>query len=202
MPQNDSNSTHVPLRVLPIPLQAAYAIGGMTCAACSGTITRALTGVDGLSHIAVNLMTHSLTLHAEDVGDVQKVVGLVEDLGYDCTFVNSYPLSTLGEQGRRPEKVEERTVKIEVELSGCPYCSFPLHLVAKSLSFIFKLLSQNHHEGFERVAEDPSYRYSQTTNRYEYPVARSLIQTRPSLLHSTEYSHESFFIFLSTPPQR
>ena len=59
-------------------------IGGMTCAACSSSVERALRDVDGVTKAAVNLATNTATVDFNDsVTDVSKLYEAVEDTGFD-----------------------------------------------------------------------------------------------------------------------
>ena len=59
-------------------------IGGMTCAACSSSVERALRSVDGVTKAAVNLATNTATVDFDDdVTDLSKLHEAVEDTGFD-----------------------------------------------------------------------------------------------------------------------
>ena len=59
-------------------------IGGMTCAACSSSVERALRDVEGVSKAAVNLATNTATVDFDDsVTDVSKLHEAVEGTGFD-----------------------------------------------------------------------------------------------------------------------
>jgi Cu+-exporting ATPase len=94
-----------------------FSVGGMSCAACSGTITRALSDVDDFSNVTVHLMEQSLSLQAHP-GMKEKVVEIVEELGYECTFAAARPLN----EPTIPvgEKAPPRVIEIKVDNLACP----------------------------------------------------------------------------------
>ena len=57
----------------------------MTCAACQGTVERALTRTDGVSAASVNLMLHAATVTYDPAAvDVPRMLAAVRDVGYDA----------------------------------------------------------------------------------------------------------------------
>lgn len=66
------------------PVRTELAIGGMTCAACSAHVGRALRKVPGVREATVNLATERAeVLHAPDVADAL-LIGAVERAGYSA----------------------------------------------------------------------------------------------------------------------
>lgn len=61
-------------------------VGGMTCAACSGTIERGLNSTDGVFSCKVSLLTESAeVLYDSTVISEEQVVEEIEDLGFDAS---------------------------------------------------------------------------------------------------------------------
>ena len=67
-------------------------IGGMTCAACTNTITDIASGVPGVSEVAVNLLGHSATAIVRNPDAIANLVTAIEDAGYDAEVVESQPI--------------------------------------------------------------------------------------------------------------
>ena len=115
-----SQSPSSPIEIESVPVdtfKALYSIGGMTCAACSGTIARRLSEIDGLSNITVNLLSNSLSLLADKSQLVQQVIHQVEELGYECTLVFTRPTTQFDPPtGSIPY---QRSVEIKIENSMC-----------------------------------------------------------------------------------
>ena len=74
---------------------AKFNVTGMSCAACSARVEKAVSGVDGVKSCAVNLLTNSMIVE----GDVpeSEIIKAVENAGYGASADN----------GKAPEKKEE-----------------------------------------------------------------------------------------------
>ena len=75
----DSNQASEPI------WRASLAIGGMTCAACSGAITSELQKKDWIQHAVVNLISNSATVDFLGEQHKNEIVEIIEDIGYDAT---------------------------------------------------------------------------------------------------------------------
>ena len=60
-----------------------FKVTGMTCAACSARVEKAVNGVDGVNECAVSLLTNSMTV---DGGDVKEIIKAVEKAGYKASL--------------------------------------------------------------------------------------------------------------------
>ncbi|KLU86628.1 copper-transporting ATPase 1, partial [Magnaporthiopsis poae ATCC 64411] len=98
--------------------RATLAIGGMTCAACSNTITKDLERRDWVSNITVNLLTNSATIDFLDKDKTDQIVEAIESLGYDAAVDSVVAIQENSEDGAR----QERTVEIAVEGMYCEHC--------------------------------------------------------------------------------
>ncbi|KAL2161923.1 hypothetical protein VTH06DRAFT_7708 [Thermothelomyces fergusii] len=96
--------------------RASLAIGGMTCAACSNTITRELRKKDWIKDVTVNLLTNSASADIEGRANADKLVEAIEDLGYDAT------LGTVVSLAREATEERRRTVEIRVDGLYCEHC--------------------------------------------------------------------------------
>ena len=57
-----------------------FNVTGMTCAACSARVEKAVSAVDGVDMVAVNLLTNSMVVDGE--ADASVIIGAVENAGY------------------------------------------------------------------------------------------------------------------------
>ncbi len=57
-----------------------YSVTGMSCAACSARVEKAVSAVDGVTECAVNLLTNSMTV--EGTADAATIIKAVENAGY------------------------------------------------------------------------------------------------------------------------
>ncbi|EFX05980.1 copper resistance-associated p-type ATPase [Grosmannia clavigera kw1407] len=114
--------------------RASLAIGGMTCAVCTNTITDELKKREWVSKVAVNLISNSATVEFDEEQRLSEVIEAIEDMGYDAaldslTRVESARQKKQQEQeqqGRKGQSAEagsgKRTVEIMIEGLYCEYC--------------------------------------------------------------------------------
>ncbi|MBQ9930970.1 MAG: heavy metal translocating P-type ATPase [Firmicutes bacterium] len=66
-----------------------FQITGMTCAACQANITRAVTKLDGIGEVNVNLLSHSMTASFdEEKLDPAAIIKTVQGIGYGAALIN------------------------------------------------------------------------------------------------------------------
>ncbi len=82
-----------------------YNISGMSCAACSARVERAVSSLDGVTACSVNLLTNSMTVEGSDS---KTVIAAVEAAGYGAALADS----SLKPSGGRGEDIgDKREVK-------------------------------------------------------------------------------------------
>ena len=59
-----------------------YSVSGMGCAACQARVEKAVAAVDGVTEVAVSLLTNSMNV--EGTASPEAVIKAVEDAGYGC----------------------------------------------------------------------------------------------------------------------
>lgn len=59
-----------------------YSVTGMSCAACSARVEKAVSGVDGVESCNVNLLTNSMSV--EGTADVSDIINAVKNAGYSA----------------------------------------------------------------------------------------------------------------------
>jgi len=96
--------------------RATLAIGGMTCAACVGSITKTLRGKDWVKDITVNLISNSAVVDFQGLGNKDKIVEAIEGAGYEAVMDT---VVSLAEEA--PEQ-HERTAEILIEGIYCDHC--------------------------------------------------------------------------------
>ena len=60
-----------------------YDVGGMSCAACSARVEKAVNGVEGVTSCSVSLLTNSMTV--EGSASAESIIGAVERAGYTAS---------------------------------------------------------------------------------------------------------------------
>jgi Cu+-exporting ATPase len=66
--------------------KATIGISGMTCSACSSSITHAVEQLPWVQSININLLTNSGTVFFHGKGRVDEVIETIEDVGFDATL--------------------------------------------------------------------------------------------------------------------
>ena len=61
-----------------------YNVTGMSCAACSARVEKAVSGVDGVENCAVNLLTNSMGV--EGTASDEAIIAAVEKAGYGASL--------------------------------------------------------------------------------------------------------------------
>lgn len=109
------------------PSRVSLSVGGMTCASCSGAITRALEELPGVSEVAVNLLGNSATLVVSSTDIVPTVVAAIEDIGYEAEIVGIEPIRSVVPQAKASGVSEQQggpqRVALSVDGMTCASCS-------------------------------------------------------------------------------
>ena len=74
-----------------------YTVTGMSCAACSARVEKAVAAVDGVTSCSVNLLTHSMGVEGD--ADEATIVAAVEAAGYGAVPKTKGPPAVLAEKG-------------------------------------------------------------------------------------------------------
>lgn len=65
--------------------RTTYSVTGMTCAHCVASVTEELSGIAGVTDVAVDLPTGAVTVSSERPVDEADVRAAVEEAGYRLT---------------------------------------------------------------------------------------------------------------------
>lgn len=68
-----------------------FVVGGMSCAACSAHVDKAVRAVDGVSQVSVNLLTNSMTVSFESPATVKTICDAVSKAGYTASVDDNSP---------------------------------------------------------------------------------------------------------------
>ncbi len=74
-----------------------YAVTGMSCAACSAHVEKAVRGVEGVTEVSVSLLTNSMRVEGDPSPDA--VVAAVKKAGYGASLVGGQTSQTAGDAG-------------------------------------------------------------------------------------------------------
>lgn len=98
-------------------MQEKYDITGMSCAACSARVEKAVGSLDGIETVSVNLLKNSMTVkYDESALDSGKIISAVENAGYGASLsagTTKAKASTQEDPARRAAE-EYRTMKLRV----------------------------------------------------------------------------------------
>jgi len=86
-----------------------YQVTGMSCAACSARVEKAVSGVPGVSACSVNLLTNSMTI--EGNASSADIISAVEKAGYGATPQNQDTESHTS-SAQKEEQAETKTVSV------------------------------------------------------------------------------------------
>lgn len=98
-------------------VQVRAAIGGMTCASCSSTITSLAQNKDFVKSANIDLMSHSGVFVLTSENHVAELKEVVEDAGYDFEVDTVTPVG-----GSRQKAGTKRTVELSVTGMHCEHC--------------------------------------------------------------------------------
>lgn len=101
--------------------RATYAIAGMTCSSCVGSITGALKMLDWVVKVEVNLISNSATVVFKGKSHLEKIAKTVQELGYDAK------LSAVDDLNKSRKRNNQRTVTIRINGMYCDHC--PLRIL-------------------------------------------------------------------------
>ena len=112
-----------------------YKITGMSCAACSARVEKAVRGLPGVESCAVNLLTNSMAV--EGSAGEQEIIDAVRKAGYGAARMGGN--TQTGEEGLSPEEdlldnrefrsIRKRLVVSAAFLLVLLYCSMGVHMV-------------------------------------------------------------------------
>jgi len=96
--------------------RATLAIGGMTCASCANAISEELKKKDWISNFAVNLVSNSATVEFSDRKNIDQIVSVIEDLGYEAA------VDTVINIAQESNRGHARTVEVQIQGLYCEHC--------------------------------------------------------------------------------
>jgi Cu+-exporting ATPase len=97
--------------------RVTLAVGGMTCASCSTTVTRTISELSGVSDVTVDLLGMSASLIVDHERLAETVVEAINDGGYEAQVVSVEPLHSAD-----VHQVTQttRTISLRVDGMFCP----------------------------------------------------------------------------------
>ena len=118
--------------------KAILSIAGMTCVACSNAITRGLWELPFVKSVNITLMTSGGEVTFEGKDNLEKILEKIDDLGYDCTVIDSGSAQRIDQSNSEDSTVPKRTVNLCISGMFCDHCP-PRIIDALSSTFPFLL---------------------------------------------------------------
>ena len=75
-------------------MKQRFSVTGMTCAACSAHVERAVKELEGVEEVQVNLLGNSMSVTYQDSLTPQQICEAVSKAGYGATVMGETPAST------------------------------------------------------------------------------------------------------------
>lgn len=94
--------------------RASYAITGMTCSSCVGTITKGLQELEWIINADVNLISNSATVVFQGKDNLPQIQETIEDMGFEATLNEVVTIN--------PKAADDVQRKVAVRVDGM-YCS-------------------------------------------------------------------------------
>lgn len=100
-------------------MKQKFAVTGMTCAACSGHVEKAVQSVDGVTEVAVSLLTNSMQVTFDSPASEAAICAAVSDAGYGASVFDQSGQGAKGKTGSELEDQETPLVKKRLIASIC-----------------------------------------------------------------------------------
>lgn len=100
-------------------MKQKFTVTGMTCAACSGHVEKAVKSVDGVTEVAVSLLTNSMQVTYDSPASDAAICAAVFDAGYGANVFNKSGETTQGKKNNEIEDRETPLVKKRLIASIC-----------------------------------------------------------------------------------
>ena len=133
----DSNLSESTLNVAPAPdardtntgrvsgdgkFRALLSIGGMTCAACTSSVTHGVSELSYVESVSVTLMTNSATVVFKGEENLIRLLGAVEDIGFECSAERCDALDASVMPPTEIIEERRRTIMLKIDGMFCGHC--------------------------------------------------------------------------------
>lgn len=152
--------------------EANYAISGMTCAACVGSVTRAISQNPWVRDVSVILLSNSANVTFQGKGSETKIMESVDDAGFDISLEGLNAVKSTTQQKQKPLAKDSDIWKATYSVGGmtCSACvgaisiglnepdwteSVNVNLLSNSATVSFR--GKGHAEEITEMIEDLGY---------------------------------------------
>lgn len=105
-----------------------FSVSGMTCAACSAHVEKAVKGVEGVGEVSVSLLTNSMTVSFSEPASADKICSAVSSAGYGASLEGSEKSSS--KSSARDALEDHETPKLARRLIASLILLLPLMYVS------------------------------------------------------------------------
>ena len=98
-----------------------YEVFGMSCAACSARVEKAVSGLDGVRDCSVNLLTNSMTVEGDASDD--DIISAVKNAGYDAKKMGEKKREEKEERDTKTDSIKNRLISSIILLIPLMYIS-------------------------------------------------------------------------------
>ena len=121
----------------PSHFEATFSIGGMTCASCTGTITKELESLHSVRSVNVNLLANNAVVTFEGPKDSYgKIVEAIEDVGYEVTLDTLKAVAMPSAPQRVPLDSQRFKASLSIEGMTCGSCVGTITRGLQELPFV------------------------------------------------------------------
>ncbi|KAJ7700064.1 hypothetical protein B0H17DRAFT_1253904 [Mycena rosella] len=184
---DSSALAHSPSVLPDSSFRLTLSVGGMSCASCVNSITRALSEITGVSDVVVSLLESSATALIDQKELSQVVSDCVEDCGFEAHIMSVEPIVT----SERPPSDSSRIVSLRVDSVFCKHCPMKVMAALESLgsrlTIITPLTSHTSPIVTVSYSPDPPSFTIQSSNSPPFDVT---IHRPPSLEERAKAMHE------------
>ena len=93
-------------------IKERYNVGGMTCSACSAHVEKAVSKLEGVERVEVNLLTNSMTvLYNGSICSQSKIIEAVENGGYTASLPTEQRSGNKSEKRESPAELRRKEFK-------------------------------------------------------------------------------------------
>ncbi|KAJ7228679.1 E1-E2 ATPase-domain-containing protein [Mycena pura] len=111
-------------------LRLTLSVGGMTCSSCTGSITRALEDIPGVSDVVVSLLEKSATALITRLELADVALESVENCGFDAQLMSVQPVTS---EGVQRSSNTSRIISLRVDGMFCKHCPMKAMAALKAL---------------------------------------------------------------------
>lgn len=113
-----------------------FAVSGMTCSACSARVERAVSKLEGIKSVSVNLLTNSMTAEYDDSLSADDIIAAVKDAGYGANLFDAKSSITSGVKSKAEKTMLKRLISSVCLLIPLMYISMG-HMLGLPIPSIF-----------------------------------------------------------------